>query len=297
MTVPSLHEIQNWMQAALWYRAGIEDSAAAAAGSLAGLAIDDVVTRSLQMSSAERLAIYSHAYFARLLDCLESEFPAVRHAAGEEAFAGFAWGYLRQYPSESYTLSQLGRRFPDYLQVVRPQRESDSTQPDFADFLISLARLERTYSEVFDAPGPENCPSLSPDVLQAITPEQFADARLEFYQTVRLLSLPFPCHEFCSAIRQGREPVPLAPLVTPLVILRRDYIVRRLAVSPEQYEILSSLKCGETVGTALARAAEVSGSPASLVHDVQLWFAEWTAVRLFRAVIPPNACVPCATSA
>lgn len=297
MTVPSLHEIQNWMQATLWHRAGIEGSVPAAAGSIAGLAADDVVTRSRQMSSTERLAVYSRAYFARLLDCLESEFPAVRHAAGKEAFAGFAWGYLGACPSESYTLSELGRRFPDYLQEVRPLRESDRAQPDFADLLISLARLERTYSEVFDAPGPENSPSLSPVELQAITPEQFADARLQFHQTVRLLSLPFPCHEYCSAVRQGREPAPLAPLATPLVILRRDYIVRRWTVSPEQHVLLTSLQRGETVGTALALAANGSTSPVTLVHDLQRWFAEWTAARLFRAVIPPNACVSGSTCA
>ena len=87
-----------------------------------------IVTRSQSLTSTERLQIYANAYFARLFECLHEEFPALLHALGEETFDAFAFGYLQQYPSRSYTLAELGRNFAAYLAEVRPRGE----QNDFA---------------------------------------------------------------------------------------------------------------------------------------------------------------------
>ena len=46
--------------------------------------MDAVILASRQQSATQRLAVYSHAYFARLLDVLRELFPCVRHAVGDE---------------------------------------------------------------------------------------------------------------------------------------------------------------------------------------------------------------------
>jgi hypothetical protein len=91
-------------------------------------------------------------------------------------------------PSRSYTLAELGRGFSEYLFETRPPTHSPADEPDFADFLIDLARLERCYSEVFDLPGPEREPGLTPEIITSIAPVQFAGTRLIFHDTVRLLT-------------------------------------------------------------------------------------------------------------
>src|SRR5687768_8504896 len=73
--------------------------------------IESVITRSQTLSSIERLEIYSRAYYARLLECLRSQFPNLAKSLGNDAFDPFALGYLRRYPSHSYTLALLGSRF------------------------------------------------------------------------------------------------------------------------------------------------------------------------------------------
>ena len=118
--------------------------------------VEDVVDPSKRRTSIERLEVYANAYYARLLECLRDEFPALFHALGEEVFDGLAFGYLQFYPSRSYTLSDLSRQFAEYLEETRPRDDDDANgSPSWPDFMIDLARLERCYSEVFDGPGAE----------------------------------------------------------------------------------------------------------------------------------------------
>ena len=74
--------------------------------------IEKVVTRSSSLTAAARLAIYSHAYFARLQECLRAEFPVLLHALGEELFNLFTFEYLKVYPSRSYNPQSYAERSP-----------------------------------------------------------------------------------------------------------------------------------------------------------------------------------------
>src|SRR5690242_18175472 len=104
MDFPPLDVLEHWMQSVL--TGPVSRPSESDAKDFPAIA--EIVTPSRALSAEARLAIYSHAYFARLLECLRSEFPAVRQAAGDEAFAGFAAGYLAAFPSRSYTLGELG---------------------------------------------------------------------------------------------------------------------------------------------------------------------------------------------
>src|SRR6266849_5644114 len=104
---PNLAQVQRWMQAAIMHPGGV----------VAGVAspetrqhidvgpdeAETVVTRSRALTALERLAIYGHAYYARLLECLREEFPVLKHAIGDELFDAFVAEYLERYPSRSYT--------------------------------------------------------------------------------------------------------------------------------------------------------------------------------------------------
>src|SRR5262249_2850896 len=79
-------------------------------------AIRAFIAPSAALSPHERLAIYQKGYFSRLLQCMEGQFKALRHTLGNPLFADFVAEYLRAYPSRSTTLSELGARFPAYLE-------------------------------------------------------------------------------------------------------------------------------------------------------------------------------------
>lgn len=289
----SLNQLQRWMQAIVTHPAGIESalkstSACDAIPSFMGHA-DEVVLRSSRLTSEERLKVYGNAYFARLLECLQTEFPAMVKALGEEAFNGLAFGYLIDRPSSSYTLSKLASDLPDYLSRTRPARQETDGAPDFADFLIDLATLERTYSEVFDGPGPEQSLTVHSHELNAMSPERFLTSHIEFHQSVRLLALQFPVHEFASAVRAGIDPDFPTARPTWLVITRRDFIVRRFEVTEMQFRLLQSLLRGDTIDHALRLvASDAATDNSKLAFDLQTWFQEWSAALLFKRIVTPD---------
>ncbi len=147
-----LAQIQRWFQAVVTHpdgvEAGLTSPEARAEIDVSPSRIEDMVDPSKRRTSVERLEVYANAYYARLLECLRDEFPALLHAVGEEVFDGLAFGYLQSYPSRSYTLSELSRQFAQYLEETRPRDEDDASGPSWPDFMIDLARSNAaTYSE------------------------------------------------------------------------------------------------------------------------------------------------------
>jgi len=279
----SLDRLQRWMQEVITHPEGI--AAGIASGSAqneiaaSSATIEDVIGRSNSLGSVERLAVYGNAYFARLVECLGDEFPALKHALGEETFAGFAFGYLQQHPSQSYTLGDLSQRFPDYLRETRP---SDVPAPGWPDFLIDLATYERSCGEIFDGPGVEGQTLLDSADLAAVQPEDIPRVVLHPAPCLRLLELRFPAHEYVTAVRRDQEPVQPEPQVTYLVMTRRDFIVRRGAVSHPEFLLLKSIIDGEPLGGAIESAVEATDAGIdSFAGQLSGWFRHWSAAGWF----------------
>lgn len=278
-----LEQLQRWLQATISHPGGVEHGAAAASDNTAELAsssIDEVVLPSSTLTASQRLAVYSHAYTARLGECLVSEFPVVHQAIGEELFAEFAVAYLYQHPSQSYTLAKLGEKFPQFLADCRPDDEDESSP--WPDFLIDLARLEWTINEVFHAPGTENLPPLASDALAHVGPDQWEQVKFEPAECLRLLEFDWSINAYYTALRLGQEASPPPRRTTYLAVIRRDYRVVRYEMSRTAYTVLSALVAGESVGIAIQGAADLGEvSLEELAGSLQKWFADWTRDRFF----------------
>lgn len=288
----SLEQLQRWMQTVIAHPEGIingiNDQAARAQIDLSNDGIESVITRSKNLTSTERLDIYANAYFARLLECLAEEFPAMTHMIGEELFANFAIGYLQEYPSTSYTLGDLSRNFPRYLKENRPPHNDDEPI-DWLDFLIELAELQRIYTEIFDGPGQENQPLLQTDDLLAIPPDHWGTVRFTTVPCLQLHTFQFPVHHYTSSVRLEEEPEHPVPTPTYLAISRIDFRVRRWDLSETQYRLLSALIAGDTLSTAISKAI----SQETLDHETEMetittnlrdWFEEWSTCGFFIGV-------------
>src|ERR1700722_15150091 len=281
--IPRLDQIQRWLQAVIMHpdgvEAGIESDEARTEIDVTSDCVEQVVAPSKRRTSIERIEVYANAYYARLLECLRDEFPALLHAVGDEVFDGLAFGYLQAYPSTSYTLSNLSRNFAQFLEATRP-RDDDDASPSWPDFMIDLVRLERTYSEVFDGPGAERLTLLKADDIQAIPPEAWPAARLVPVPCLRLLALRYPVQEYATGVRKKENPPLPDPEPTWLAVSRIDYVVRRWTLSQVQYDLLAALIAGQTVGEAIQQAAlSVSQSGDSLEEfaaDLRSWFQEWS---------------------
>lgn len=284
--------IQKWMQSVITNPDGVERGIASnSAHRMIDLSLDrleSVICRSAAQSSVDRLRVYADAYYARLLEVLESEFPALTYALGSELFREFAVGYLQESPSRSYTLADLSAKFPEYLAHSRPPRDVPETEPDWADFLIDLAILERTYSEVFDGPGVEGQSLLRADDLRAIPAESWPQTRLITVPCLRLLALRYPVHEYVTSVRKNANPDLQEPSLTWLLVTRRDFIVRRVSIGRSEYAALETIRSGGTVAEALNAATnDWPGEFDQLVEEVKRWFRDWSEAGYFFGLDDP----------
>ena len=279
-----LARMQRWFQAVVSHPDGVEvgatsQEAEAEFGSGAH-PLESILTGSSKLDPANRIAVYANAYFARLVDCLGEVFPILKRTLGEEAFEGFAAEYLRENPSRSYTLHRLGLRFPEFLAVTRPPRE-DASQPDWADFLVDLARFELELYEVFDGPGIEDGPRLDVARLEALDGPAAEIARLTPAPCLRLVATAFPVSEFYTLARAAAPDAELEfpdPQPSWVALTRRDYVVRRLPLAAGEYALLKQLKEGAAFGPALEAAAVRDDLDEATVGA---WFARWAREDLF----------------
>jgi hypothetical protein len=283
--MPDLDQIQRWMQAVIMHprgvSAGLDSTDARGHLDVDAAAVESVVSRSRSLDSVGRLEVYANAYYARLLECLREEFPALTAAVGVEAFDDLAFGYLQAFPSSSYTLNHLAERFPQYLAETRPERDAGNSQSDWADLLVDLAMLEVQFSQVFDGPGIEKTPLLTAESLQAIAPEGWPEARLIPAPCLRVVEFRFPLDAYYTALRRNESPPLPVPEPSWMAITRRDYVVRRHVVSRPQAVLLQAILRGQPIGKAIEQAAEFAEDLEALAGQLRKWFQTWTGAGFF----------------
>ncbi len=284
---PELSVVQQWFYAVVTHPDGIEAGAESEdALKLAPMSrgdLEKMVTRSGKVSARDRLAIYGNAYFARLIECLSELYPVLKQTMGQELFNGFAFDYLQNHPSRTYTLARLGNQFADYLRETRP--ESETTAPDWADFLIDLSELEWTIADVFDGPGIERETTLNETMLQNIPPDRWPDVRLRTSPCLRLIQWSFPVNDYYTDARKNPENKKFPRAEDAWVAInRRDYIVRRHKLSRTQFRLLTELQHGQPIGEAIESAARTSDlDDDALAAEIQQWFRDWSRFQFFLA--------------
>jgi hypothetical protein len=318
---PALDVVQRWFQAVVTHPDGVAGGLSSAAANrfmpLDRDGLERLVRRSSRLTAEQRLSIYANAYYARLLECLAECFPVLRRVLGAEVFAGFAFDYLQRYPSRSYTLDRLAESFPRFLEETRPDRsaaaapdlqaapEPEAAQepepaqapPAWPDFLVDLATLELAIAQVFDGPGAEGEPLLTPAELGPLRADgRFAAARLKPVPCLRLLRFRYPVNAFYTAARAPAGPprwqeeaaaeLPFPePAAEHVALSRADFVVRRHELSPLEHAILAELLGGASVGEAIAAGAAGSDlNDDDLAARLDAAFRRWTAAGFFSAV-------------
>ncbi|GAB3041782.1 HvfC/BufC family peptide modification chaperone [Spirosoma pulveris] len=163
-----------------------------------------------------------------------SQFSALAYALGKELFKSFADQYLEAYPSESYTLNELGRRFPRFLEQSRTDFGLDETE-EWPFFLIELAHFEFDLSLIFDEPAEQN-----ELILFEIDPD-------EVVRVCPLVHHRFPVCQYYLDFTQGKAPELPFPKENLWAVTRLNYRLKLYELNLMEYVFLSNLKAGRTV--------------------------------------------------
>jgi hypothetical protein len=257
----ALAAAQRWFQEVVTDPDGIDIGLIRAGGRSGARGLETLVNGSPTLSSRDRLALYSRTYHRRLTGCLRESYPGLRFALGDELFDDFALDYLRARPSRSYTLATLGAGWPEHLEETRPDGDLPPAEREvWPDFLVDLARLERTFCEVYDAAGVEDQTLPSSTVLGGLAGEDSqARARCEATRItpvvcLRLLELRFPLDGYLVALRRGEAPPLPGRAQTFIALSRRDYVVTMTQLSAAGHRLLRELDAGTGLAQGAGRA-------------------------------------------
>ena len=283
-----LERVQRWVQAVVTHGegvfAGVASEDARQSIAVEPAAFESIVKPSATLTGAERLAIYSHAYHARLLQCFRETFPALLSALGEESFGRFALDYLKSHPPRSYTLDNLADAFVQHLERTRPDASAPPAEREsWIDFIIELATLELAFAKVYDGPGLEGRASPRAEDIDACGDVRFKELRPAPAPSLRLFAFRHPAHAYMLAARGGAKPEIPSPRDTFVAMTRRDYSVVIFELNATQFSLLDALDGRRSIGDALGAAAP-HGRRSARVTTVRRWILEWAARGFFEKV-------------
>ncbi len=250
----------------------------------------EIIKPNDRLTSFERLEIYNRQYWFRLLSGLAEDFPGLRAVLGGSRFDRMAKAYLSDCPSQSFTLRNLGSRLHGWLQ--KHPEWAGTKQP----LALDMVRLEWADIEAFDGAAE---PSLKPEDLAGADP---AKLRLRLQPYVQLVDLRYPVDDLLLEVRKDeldtdyasnafserhhRKRVSAVARLKPeaifLVVHRMDDSVYFRRLEREEFAILSGLRAGKTLGSAVESALKKSAIAAEeRPAHVQFWFQTWSALGWF----------------
>jgi hypothetical protein len=212
-----------------------------------------------------RLRIYSDAYYARLTEALEANFPALAELVGEKDFARLAAEYIATHDSRFASLRYYGDELAQFL----------ATEPRYraVPLLADLARWEWTMAAVFDAADAD---SLDASAVQGKTPPEWATMRLTFHSSVHVLEFAWNAPQIWKAA-MDRTARPVATVSRePLSWLlwrhqMKDFF--RCLAAPEEDALATALS-GETFGavcSVLCAHVREDEAPAEAATCLRTW--------------------------
>jgi len=237
-----------------------------------------------RLTSFERLEIYNRQYWFRLLDCFYDDYPGLRAVLGDRRFDRLARAYLARYPSESFSLRNLGRRLGKFLRA-----EPQWTAPHQV-LALDMARLEWAHIVAFDEAAE---PVIDVDDLLGRDPSR---VRLGLQPYITLLDVSYPVDDLLLAAKKGDDGLRaeasnavelshkrvahlgvrrLKPQPLYIAVHRMNLSVYYKTLTREQFEVLRALQRGATLAKACVRAAHLK--PAT----VQKWFQSWASFGWF----------------
>ena len=155
------------------------------------------IESSEKVSAAVRLGLYSDAYRLRLFEALEETFPALHTLVGDERFYSLADAYLRETPSQHFSVRYFGHGLAAYLKSIAGD--------DPMDMLIAeMTEFEWALRDAFDA---QDVDPATADIMQTIEPEQWATVVFTLHPSVRLIYLNWNIPPLWQAIDEEAEPM------------------------------------------------------------------------------------------
>jgi hypothetical protein len=236
-----------------------------------GSSVEEIVASYVKpndrLSSFERMEIYNRQYWFRVIAAVSEDYPALNAVLGQKRFETLILAYLKENPSTSFTLRDLGAKLPDWLDR---HREFAGPRHDLA---VDVARLEWAYIEAFDCAA---LPPLSADDFAKLLPASV----LTLQPHLQLLALRYAVDEVVLAVHKNTSDVDIVSNAvterktakrirlprlkrsfTCLAVHRFQNSVYYRHIDRETFKLLSAIREGDPIATAVDKTFAGSTLP------------------------------------
>jgi hypothetical protein len=282
-----LADLQRLLYRLITAPGGVEE-AVAGDSALRERGLETLIGGNPRLSAAERLGIYSNAYFYRLHDVLKEDFSCTYKVLGDVDFHNLVTGYLIEYPPSEPSIHDAGRHLPQYLHMPANHEDSAISQ---LPFLSNLASLERACIEVFHC---SDAKVLTQESLRGLTPESWPSLAIRLHPAARILDVDWRVDESMAAIKDGRQWELPERAAATILVWRQDWQVRYRALERGERGALKAAIRGSdfaTICTELINGLESASNmpdPAAIVNRMfTAWVRDGLLVNTVEQPSPP----------
>lgn len=252
--------------------------------------VESIVKPNERLTSFERLEIYNRVYWFRILSSLAEDYPGLRAIIGQPKFDKLLVAFLRECPSESFSLRNLGSRLEWWLRehpefIARKER-----------LALDMVRLEWADIDVFDS---AELPPMTQQDLSTLG----EDPVFHLQPYLRLLDLAYPVDDLLLSVRDEEDPE--SDIASNVVVeihhhqsRKRSKLPRRqevyLAVhrqentvyfkrlEPEAFALLRAIQQGKSLSEAIeASVSWTNKDVEAITSQLHGWFANWSSLGWF----------------
>jgi hypothetical protein len=143
-----------------------------------------------------RIGVYCDAYVLRLLEALQTNYPALHQLLGDDEFERMSCRYLATHPPSHTSIRWFGLYLSDFLRKELPFANIPS--------IAELAEFEWALRHTIDAADAE---ILSVESLQVIAPESWATLTFSLHPSLSILLFQWNAPQIWNALL-AEEPLP-----------------------------------------------------------------------------------------
>lgn len=212
-----------------------------------------------RLSPGERVEIHRAMYFLRLRDAIGEDFPAVRAALGEPAFAELVAGYAAARPPRDPSLVGAGAALPDHLATHLPQGAPE--------WLLDLARFEGALAAVFVEVDE---PVLRAERLASLPPDRWPGLEIRPIAALRVLAPRHAVDEIRSHLLAGRPAEPSGLPDGSIRAWRQESRVFQRRIGPVEASCLEAARGGIPFATLCGHLAATAPGLDAAEHALGL---------------------------
>lgn len=189
-----------------------------------------------------RLKVYRNNIVGSLTGVMIAIFPIMEKLVGREFMELMARSFILENPPSGGCLNSYGDGFAEFIEGF----ELAKSLPYLADVARYELAINQSYYGADDAP-------LKTDALSEIAPEKLGDLPLRLRNSIKLVQSRFPLisiQEFCNADDPDGT-LSLDQGGVFLMIMRPELETQTVELSAAEFEMLSHLAQGKTLGDAL----------------------------------------------